>query len=261
MNDIEKVIDLINKKTKLVAMIAPSFPIMFEPSVLIDKLKQIGFSYVVEVAVGAKKTNEGVIELFTEHPESRYITSPCASFTRFIRTKHPEFLPYLVFKKVDSLMIAITRIVKEKYPDYQPIFIGPCIVKKLEAKDDYPELGIIVITYKELLTIFEKLNISNPEGYQNETFDMIEPSTRIYPTDGGLTNSSGVRKLLLQDEIRIVSGWQNCENALIEFKENPKIKLLDILFCEGGCINGPGVLSTLSIDERKNKIREYATQQ
>jgi len=34
---------------------------------------------------------------------------------------------------------------------------------------------------------------------------------------------------------------------------------LDILFCEGGCIGGPGIKSTLNTEERKKKILDYAS--
>lgn len=252
MSDVDKLIDLLKNKSKLVAMVAPSFPIMYDAKELITKLKNIGFEKVVEVSVGAKETNRQLIEFIKANPNKRVITSPCASFVRFIRTKHPELLPYLTLN-VDSPMVATAKIIKEKYPELKPVFIGPCIVKKLEASQDHPELNILVLTYKELESVFSSFQSLVP----NPFFDLAESSTRLYPTDGGLTESSGVRKLLGDDAIRVVSGYKNCESALIEFQNNPNIKLLDILFCEEGCINGPGISSTLSIDKRKDKIIDY----
>ena len=55
MNEIATLIELLEKKEKLVAMLAPSFPIVFEYPKIITMLKKLGFSYVVEVAVGAKE--------------------------------------------------------------------------------------------------------------------------------------------------------------------------------------------------------------
>ncbi|MEK7177383.1 MAG: [Fe-Fe] hydrogenase large subunit C-terminal domain-containing protein [Patescibacteria group bacterium] len=260
MTDTEKLIDLLKTKSKLVAMLAPSFPIMYESKELISKLRSIGFEKVVEVSVGAKETNRQLVEYFKTHPRSRVITSPCASFVRYIRTQHREFLPYLALE-VDSPMVATARIVKEKYPEYQPIFIGPCVVKKLEALQDYPELNILVLTYKELESVFSTFS-PNPslstEALAKVDFDLSESSTRMYPTDGGLTDSSGIRDILGEDEIRVISGWKNCEPALMEFQNNPKIRLLDILFCQDGCINGPGIASSLSIKERTKKISDYS---
>ncbi|MFH0773595.1 MAG: [Fe-Fe] hydrogenase large subunit C-terminal domain-containing protein [bacterium] len=257
MTDVEQLKMLLEKKEHLVAMVAPSFPIMYGYPEIITKLKTLGFEHVVEVSAGAKKTNEAVATLLKENPNSRFITSPCASFVRYIRTKHPEFVKYLTFQ-ADSPMIATAKIVHETYPDYKPVFIGPCVVKKLEASEDYPELNMLVLTYKEIEQILKEKGLATVPANPSDTFDINEKSTRIYPFDGGLTESSGIRSILKDDEIRIVSGYKNCEATLKEFETNTKIRLVDILFCEGGCINGPGIISTLPVAERKKKIIEYA---
>jgi iron only hydrogenase large subunit-like protein len=257
MNESSQLIDLLRKKAKLAAMLAPSFPVVYEYPQIVSRLKQLGFLHVVEVAAGAKKTNEAVLTLLQDNPQSRFITSPCPSFVRLIRTKHPRLLPYLALK-ADSPMVATARIVKEKFPDCAPVFIGPCIAKKLESSEDYPELNILVLTYKELDAVFDAFHVGEAAAQAGDGFDITEQATRIYPIDGGLTESSGVRSILKDEEIRIVSGWKNCEAALLEFEKNPKIRLLDILFCEGGCINGPGIVSALSLDERKKKILEFS---
>ena len=257
MTDEEQLKILLEKKEHLVAMVAPSFPIMYGYPEIVTKLKALGFEYVVEVSVGAKKTNESVIKILKENPNSRFITSPCASFVRYVRTKHPEFLKYLAFQ-ADSPMVATAKIVHEKYPNYKPVFIGPCIVKKLEASEDYPELNMLVLTYKEIEKILSEKNLSALPVNPLDTFDLAERSTRIYPFDGGLTDSSGIRSVLKDDEIRIISGYKNCEATLSEFETNKKIRFVDILFCEGGCINGPGIISSLPVEERKKKVLEYA---
>jgi iron only hydrogenase large subunit-like protein len=69
-----------------------------------------------------------------------------------------------------------------------------------------------------------------------------------------------MRDLLPESAIRIVSGWKNCDTALQEFEQNKEIRFLDILFCEGGCMNGPGIVSSLSLEDRKKKIQDFITQ-
>lgn len=257
MNEAEELIGLIEKKEKLVAMLAPSFPVVFEYPQIVTRLKHLGFSYVVEVSAGAKLTNEAVVSLLASDPKARFITSPCPSFVRMVRTKYQHLLPYLAFK-ADSPMAATAKIVHEKYPGSRPVFIGPCVAKKFEAKEDRPELNILVVTYKELDDIFTRFKIPNEEAVPGEAFDILEKTTRIYPTDGGLTETSGARRFLKDDEIKIVSGWKNCIAALSEFENNSKIRFMDVLFCEGGCIMGPGIKSSLSLEERKKKILEFA---
>lgn len=256
MNETARLIDLLNKKAKLVAMIAPSFPVVYEYPQIITRLKKLGFAYVVEVSLGAEKTNQQVLGLMQANPQKRFITSPCPSFVRMVRTKYPNLLNYLALS-ADSPMAATAKLLKEKFPDHSPVFIGPCVAKKLESSEDRPELNILVLTYKEIDEVFKNFNndINPPAG--SDKFDLEARDTRIYPMDGGLTLTSGANRILKDEEFRIVSGWKNVEQALVEFQNNPKIRFMDVLFCEGGCINGPGVVSNLSIIDRKKKIIDY----
>jgi iron only hydrogenase large subunit-like protein len=258
MNDADKLINMIGTKTKLVAMLAPSFPIMYDYPAIIGKLRSIGFSYVVEVTAGAKMTNEQVGNLLKTHPNTRYITSPCASFVQMVMTRYPDLVGYLMLQ-TDSPMINTAKLVRERYPGHTPVFIGPCVVKKLEASQRYPELSVMVLTYRELNNVFAHFTIRDSTDASRERFDVAEASTRMYPTDGGLTESSGIKDMLPEGAIRIVSGYKNCDAALAEFKTNEEIRFLDILYCPGGCINGPGVASTLTTEQRKQKIHAYAS--
>jgi len=47
------------------------------------------------------------------------------------------------------------------------------------------------------------------------------------------------------------------DKTLKEFVCNQDLKILDILNCEGGCINGPGIISSDSLDRRRQKIIAY----
>ncbi|OIO55637.1 hypothetical protein AUJ46_00775 [Candidatus Peregrinibacteria bacterium CG1_02_54_53] len=256
MNDIERCIALFEKKAPLVAMLAPSFPVVYTYPQIVARLKTLGFKAVLEVSAGALKTNEQVIALLKKDPNARFISSPCAGFVRMVRKSYPQLIPYLAFA-ADSPMIATARMAKEKYPDCQPIFIGPCFAKKLEASEDYPDLNILVLTFKELDAVFEHFSIGEDIDASKATFDIAAAKTRIYPMDGGLTITSGLQGVIKPEEIRIISGYKQIPAVLEEFQKNPKIRFVDVLFCEGGCINGPGIISTLSLDERKKRIQDY----
>jgi iron only hydrogenase large subunit-like protein len=154
-------------------------------------------------------------------------------------------------------MIATAKICREKYPDHKIVFLGPCIAKKLEASEDYPDLGILVLTFKELDQVFQKFTIGDCHDQPPSEFDLITKETRTYPVDGGLTDTSGIRSLLKPEELRIVSGYKNIPAVLKEFEENPTIRFVDVLFCEHGCINGPGIKSSLSIADRTKRIVEF----
>lgn len=256
MTEVETLVAALKNKEKLVAMIAPSFVIMFDYPEIITRLRRLGFAYVVEVAAGARKTNEELKKVIEENPGRKYITSPCPTVVRMIRKQFPHLVKYFP-PAVDSPMAATAKIVAEKYPGYRPVFIGPCIVKKLEASEDRPELNILVITYAELLDVFARFNIQ-PETGSDDKFDIEEAGLpRIYSIDGGLSHSGGLSLLFTKNEIKIVSNWKNCMEVLKNFETDPEVKLLDILFCDGGCIGGPGIRSTLTREEREKKILDY----
>lgn len=256
MNEANILINALANKEKLVAMVAPSFPIVFPYPAIITMLKKIGFSYVVEVAAGAQETNKQLLELMKNNPNARYITSPCPTIVRLFRNQMKQYLKYLP-EGVDSPMAATAKIVHDKYPGYRPVFIGPCVVKKYEAIEDEPALNILVLTFTELQQVFDYFAV-DVQANSHDTFD-IESSeiTRMYAVDGGLSHSSGLSKQLPPKAVRVVSGWKDNMTTLKEFENDPDIKLLDILNCPGGCIFGPGIKSMLTLEERKKKIQEY----
>ncbi len=253
-NAVEELIQALNRHEPLVAMLAPSFPIMYEYPKIIGKLKRLGFAYVVEVAAGAEKTNELTKKALSDNPQGKFITNPCPTIVRLIRTKYPKLLAYLL--KVDSPMVSTARLVQNWYPDHQPVFIGPCITKKYEAAEDYSGLKILVLTFKELDEVFKRMNLSDDESDIKAYFDMDWSPTRLYPLSGGLVQSCGLAEVLTKEEVSQISGPANCEKALSEFEKSP-VKLLDILWCEGGCIGGPGIESPLTLEERRQKVINF----
>jgi len=256
MNEVAALTQLLQQKSSLTAMVAPSFPIMYSSPEIVGKLKRLGFTYVVEVAKGADKTNQLVIEALKADPKSRFITAPCPSIVRMVRSKFPQLEKYLAMT-ADSPMVATTKLVRQKYPGYRPVFIGPCNVKKLEASEDYPELEIISITFRQLNKFFSDFQIIDDSNDRLAKWDIEFKQTRLYPISGGLAQSSFARDLLADDRMEIISGWQQAEEALKRFEQSDKIRLLDVLFCEGGCINGPGLDSPLSLSQRREKVVEF----
>jgi iron only hydrogenase large subunit-like protein len=250
--EIKELLDLLDEKTEMAAMLAPSFPVDFSYPEIIGMLKRLGFKYVVEVSVGANKTNQQLNALLKLHPHKRYISSPCPTIVRLIRNKYPHLVQFLT--PIDSPMAATAKIIAKKYPDCKKVFIGPCLLKKMEAKEDSPELEMLVLTYKEIAEVFKEKNISPKKDDKSFSFDIIGSETRLYPISGGLAQSSCSTKNLTDPEYDVISGQKLVEKALQDFPNKPELKLLDILYCEGGCINGPGVITKDFLDERRKRI-------
>ena len=130
-------------------------------------------------------------------------------------------------------------------------------IEALKIHQSFPEFEILVLTYIELENVFNHFKTpkdTNPYDH----FDLSSPGmTRLYPLDGGLSHSSGLTESVEKGEVKVVSGVQNNIAAIKEFEENTKIRLLDILNCDGGCIGGPGIKSDLSVEDRKKRIFDY----
>jgi len=74
----DKLIELIEKKEKIVAMLAPSFPVVFDYPQIVGMLKRLGFKYVAEVARGAEETNKQLLALMKLHPNKKSLPDYCA---------------------------------------------------------------------------------------------------------------------------------------------------------------------------------------
>ncbi len=250
-----ELLNSIEKDERMVAMLAPSFPIVFKYPEIIGMLKRLGFKHVVEVARGAEETNKQLLALTKLHPERRYITNPCPNIVRLIRNKYPHLVQYL--SPIDSPMIATAKLAAKKYKNYKKVFIGPCLLKKLEANEDCPKLNILVLTYKELQSVLNKKGIKPIITDKFSCFDVIARDTRLYPISGGLSQSSGVINKFTDPEYDVISSPALVIKALDDFLNKPDLKILDILNCDGGCINGPGIVSEDSLPKRRQKIINY----
>ncbi len=251
----KELMGLSERGANMVAILAPSFVVAFEYPQIVGMLKKLGFKYVVEVARGAEETNKQLLALMKLHPDRRYITNPCPTIVRTIRNKFPQLIGYLA--PIDSPMVATARICLKKWPKFKKVFIGPCLLKKLEAKEDRPDLDILAITYKDLKETFEFKKIKAKFFDKFSDFDIKARNTRLYPISGGLAQSSGIIAKLTDPQYDVISGPQLVDKTLQEFLNKPELKILDILNCEGGCINGPGIESQDSLDRRRQKVINY----
>lgn len=237
-------------------MLAPSFPIDFQYPQIVGKLKRLGFKHVLEISRGAEETNKQLVNLLLKNKKARIITGPCPSTVRLIKTKFPELEKFIA--KIDSPMSASAKIVKSKWPELKPVFIGPCVAKKIESKEDWPDLEIEVLTFRELQKIFDEKGIKDEENDKMARFDIIGEETRIYPLSGGLAKTAHLANYLSPDELYVVDGFAKVETALAEFRRNERIRVLDVLLCDGGCIGGPGIINqTLSKEDKRKRVINY----
>lgn len=247
---------------KYLCLLAPSFASEFNYPNIVYRLRALGFSKVLELTFGAKMTNiyyyTFLKESIEKGEEKTWVASPCPTLVNYIKAKYPHLVENLI--PVHSPMGCMGLICKKYYPDYKVIFIGPCITKKLEAQ----EIGNVddALTFKELEELFEKRNIPEviTESKYCVSFDKFyNDYTKIYPISGGLSSTLHYKSILKKREILVKEGVSNLDKIFAEFKDGKykHYKFLDLLNCEGGCINGPGMIGKRSVSKRRKMILGY----
>ena len=255
MTDIQKLYRLLKSDNKLIAMLAPSFPVDFEYPKIVWQLKRLGFDKVVELTFGAKMVNVNYHKIIGDQKDKVWIASTCPTTVITIQTQFPELVDNLV--PVVSPMAAMSKICKKYFPEHIVVFIGPCITKKLEAKK-YKEIKL-VLTFKELKTVLEEKKIIDGRKYK-KTFDKFyNDYTKIYPIGGALASTMHAKDILKKNEVITVDGHKEVLEVFNKLKMGKLkwMRFIDCLDCTGGCIGGPGIGSTDPIDLKKKKIVSY----
>ena len=248
--DQKKLLNLLKSKNKVFLMIAPSFPIDFEYESFVRKMKKLGFDKVTELTFGAKIVNKEYREYINNHPEQKmFIASVCPTIVTLITSQFPEYKKYLL--PFESPMTISAKIVHKHYPNHKIVFLSPCFAKKIEAKKT--KIIDLVITFKEMRQILDNEN-PKVSGKRIPFNAFYNEYTKIYPLIGGLADTMNAHNIFKKSEIISCDDCKDMKKVLKQFEGK---KFLDLLFCKGGCIGGPGILSQESTQKKKEKIIEY----
>lgn len=253
---------------------------------MVSALKEIGFDYVFDTTFGADLTSmEEAMELKQKIINKKVMFSSCCpSWVCYANLYHPEILPFISTCKspigMEASIIKNYYLKEENIDSTKVIIVAvtPCTSKKMEIINtdcDY------VITTSELSHLIRELNIDF-KNLEDKKFDTINGSSSgtIYGTSSGVTLSV-IRCLyyyltgkdLTNDEVLIkqkdfyteikvkinkeiikcaaVSTMSNLEKIL-EIKDD--FNFIEVMNCEGGCINGGG--QVLMPQNEKEKIKE-----
>ena len=241
----------LKQRKPVVAMLAPSFVGQFgmkiTPAQIIAALKRIGFSDVVEVAIGADITTLHEAEEFMEKVPKKlsFMTSSCCpAFVKLVKSRFPEYEENI--SKTTSPMVSCGLYVKDKSPEAMTCFIGPCIAKKREAVEHADTIDF-VLTYEELQCIFEGIGIDLTEPVEEEYVTQATAGGIGFPLTRGVQAS--MREVLpieRQAELtaEYADGLENCNDKLTLIK-NGKLSAdyFEGMACCNGCVNGPGSLA------------------
>ena len=122
-------------------------------------MKQMGFTTVIEAALGADLVayQEG-----KELVEKGFLTSSCCpAFVSYIHKNFPMLVPNISHNLSPMAMIA--KMIKRAHPDSKIVFVGPCVAKKGEIKQErVRELVDVTITFEELQALFDAYDVDLP---------------------------------------------------------------------------------------------------
>lgn len=259
-NDLERARFLTSSEGLVAVSIAPSFASLFtewEIKRFPSALRQLGFKYVAETAVGAQWVAGKTAQIVKENGDRAHVCTACPAVVTYIERYEPDMLPVLL--PVVSPMIAHARHLKEKLgKETHVVFIGPCVAKKAEA--ERPEFAAnvdCVLTFSELFEWLEQAGVNISLCEESGFDEQPEGDARFFPLPGGLSKTAAMSTDLLDLETIPASGHEAIKEALEDLREG-RHAFLEPLFCANGCVNGPGMPRESNVYARRAELLRYA---
>ena len=254
--------------SKVIACVAPAFVSQFgdkvTPAKLRSAMREIGFSDVVEVAIGADLcTIEEAEDFLKKVPAEQPFmgTSCCPAWSVMAKKLFPEFRDYISMALTP--MVITARMVKKQNPEAKICFIGPCAAKKLEANRKAVRSDVdFVLTFEELQGMFDAREVDpsavepDPEG----DFTAGSAAGRGFAVGGGV--AAAVAQLIGEKEpgktipIEYGDGLRECRKMLMLAKAGKyNGYLLEGMGCPGGCVAGAGTIRP--VKTATNRVAAY----
>src|SRR5574344_40302 len=248
-----------SKKYNVYAVVAPSISSQFKSVSLgqvITGIKNLGFHTVVEAALGADLTayNEA-----KELSEKKFLLSSCCpSFVSYVRSNYPNLVQYISSNL--SPMAQISKKIKDADPNSKVVFIGPCISKKEEIKQEAVKPYVdLVLTFEELQALIDSRDI-DLASLSESKLNNASYFGRIFARCGGL--SDAVVEALKEQNISFevkgahADGLEACKQMLDKANSgNCDFNFLEGMACVNGCIGGPCCLTHEMRD--KSEVDKY----
>ncbi|MCQ3915388.1 MAG: monomeric [FeFe] hydrogenase [Mycoplasmoidaceae bacterium] len=239
---------LATKKRPIYAIVAPAIATQFNGIKLeqiIEGIMQLGFTNVVEAALGADVVAENEAKELVE--KKILTTSCCPAFVAYIKKFHPE-LKNKISHNV-SPMAQTGKLIKAKHPDALTIFIGPCTAKKDERSlPDVRPFVDYVLTFTELRAMFAARDIE-VEKLKGIALEDASPFGRAFAKIGGVSEAvvQALKEVNLKDfqlSSLACSGMKECIKAIESLAAGTsKYNFIEGMACEGGCVCGPESLN------------------
>lgn len=239
---------------KVIAMVAPAIAGQFKAPLakILGAIKEIGFDEVIEVAKGADVTTDNEAAEFLhkmEEGQKFMTTSCCPSYITAVRKHIPEIAPFVS----DTLtpMQYTAQMAREIYPDGVLVFVGPCLAKRYETYCD--ENADLMLSFAEIGSMMVAKGIDVANSGQVELDMEINSTSRGYPVTTGVMTAVAT-KIGDKYEIRplVIDGLDKAKiKELKTFPKTCEANMVEVMACQGGCINGCNVIANPKIATRQ----------
>lgn len=259
--DVKQTKELLTRH-QVVAIVSPelagAFP-EFSPNQLESILLSLGFYGVEESILGEELVAQAYLSHIRNNPKQPIIRSTCRAVVELVEKYYPDLIPYMA--PIVSPMVAQGRLIKSLYPEgIKTVFIGPCVAKKAEIEEVNNRPIDIVLTFGELKTLLEDIDIAKKA---------LESDTLLYERPllmRSLSVSEGFPREILTNQSMIdnslVVGWgiDRARRLIASLSPSELIsRLFDLMGCTG-CIDGPGMETQLALTQRKLAAAKYLRQ-
>ena len=272
-NDVGMVKRLLRQGNKTFVSLAPSFSSEFfgcEPRQLTAALKQLGFFAVSETAMGADYVSAGIAASLKEASEDKngqkteqnlFLSSACPAVVLYLKRYAGAFVPCLNDRA--SPLLTHAQLLRALYgKNINVVFIGPCIAKKCEA-DQFKEIDA-ALTFNELREWFDEAGV-NPYLTGGTPDDDFVPRRAakgaFYPVDGGMIISMRKYEGFSKRASMAISGINTIAETFNAATRPVGLEtplFLELLACEGGCVNGPCATRDAQAITRRARLLCYA---
>lgn len=235
---------------KVVAMLAPAImgQLPCTPAQLKQAILELGFTDVVEVALGADITTKNESAEFKERVIEGgapfMTTSCCAAYNELVDKHIPEINQYRSTTKTPAYYTA--ELLKKEHPEYVTVFFSPCVAKRTEASKN-PNINF-VLSFEELGAWFVALNIQVGQCEESEFAKESSAQARNFAVTGGVAQAVNS---LLEDKDKanayVINGLDKAGiRDLKKFAKNGKCELgnlIEVMACPGGCLGGSNTIN------------------
>jgi signal transduction histidine kinase/iron only hydrogenase large subunit-like protein len=260
LRGIDDVHALLKSGVAVAACLAPSFPAEFEDvdyRRVVAMVRKLGFAYVNEVAFGADLVAAAYRKLLASARDKRFIATTCPAIVGYVERYYPALADSLA--PVVSPMVATSRVLKKLHgSELRVVFIGPCIAKKGEVRNEaLPGELDAALTFVELREMLSTAGITADSVEPSEFDEPIAGMAGLFPVSHGMLEAAKIDEGLIAGQVVAAEGRTGFVEAIREFEDGTiDSKLLEILCCNG-CIMGAGMSSTTPLYGRRSRVSRY----